>query len=428
MADNFNINTTQSQSLLGGGIDPSTGEYLANSLYSNLLRQQQQEEAIKQAQQTVQANALSNSQKQAAANLGVNPNTANMVPIDAAVAEVKASADRQGLLTASLGQEIDAWGQALRDAGQQMVSQVQVDAQISKYQPKASTTKAGQSATFTADQDIAIPAGKKAEDLGLVADDTNPAVGHVPDDGQYQVLYDNDGNLVKFIPGGKTPKDQTDVTAAANAKEDQKERTLMNKILDQGQPSQRTPEGQATMKIQSGLAAMVLINQMQGNLTPNQMRELATSVANLLSRGGVVAEGQIDSLVPNTLFGKIKDWQQWLTNEPTGTGQQAFVKNLGDTVNREIGLSQQYLQQLYSSRLSQFSQFKSDKPDEYNADLTAHNIDPLTLEFKPPYHNMLTNAGNMDVNNSTGLSTSTSNPIVPGATPPAPKNDPLGIR
>ena len=418
MADNFNITTTQAQSNQAGGIDPNTGLDIGNTLYSALLGQQRQEDAIKNAQLLNEQQALANKQKVEAAKLGVNPNTSAMVPIDAAVTEIKASADRQGLLTPTLANSIEDWGQALRDAGQQMVSQVQVDAQVSKYQPKQSITKAGQSATFTADQTIIVPNGKSAAEVGLQdmhdasgasIDDGTKSDGqmtaHVPEDGQYQVLYDNDGNLVKFIPGGKPPKEPVDQTAAlaaktaaADDKEDKKERTLMNKILDQGQPSQRTPEGQASMKIQSGLASMVLINQMNGNLTPQQMRELATSVANLLSRGGVVANEQIDALVPNTLFGKIKDWQQWLTNEPTGTEQQAFVKNLADTVNREVGLSQQYLQSLYASRMSQFSQFKNDQPDQYNADLTAHNIDPVTLEYKPPYHQMLTNAAAFNVN------------------------------
>lgn len=223
MADNFNINTTQAQSETAGGIDPNTGLGIGNSLYSALLKQQSQEQAVQNAQLVNQQQALANKNAAGAAALGINPLTKGFMSKDEAYALIKAQIQRQNLMTPEVQKEIDAWYAAAPD---------QVEAQdvkdfASKYQPKSTTTHLGQSATFTADQDIQVPNGKSAADIGLQdmhdaagnsVDDATKSDGqmtaHVPEDGQYQVVTDNEGNIVRVVPGGKTPISPEDKAAA----------------------------------------------------------------------------------------------------------------------------------------------------------------------------------------------------------------------
>lgn len=80
------------------------------------------------------------------------------------------------------------------------------------------------------------------------------------------------------------------------------------------------------------------------NLTPNQMPELAQSLANLISTGGTGAQSQIEHLTPHSLRGDFAKIAQWITNEPQGADQQAFVKNMADTAKREQAIAQQAIE------------------------------------------------------------------------------------
>lgn len=82
------------------------------------------------------------------------------------------------------------------------------------------------------------------------------------------------------------------------------------------------------------------------NLTTNQMPELSQALAGLIGRGTAGAQAQIEHLTPQSLRGDVSKIAQWVTNEPTGAGQQAFVQNMADTAKREAQVAQQGIDQV----------------------------------------------------------------------------------
>lgn len=80
-----------------------------------------------------------------------------------------------------------------------------------------------------------------------------------------------------------------------------------------------------------------LIEQMSaqpGGGDARQMREAAIAFNKVL-QSGVGTEGSIDALVPQTARGKTGHFIEWFTNDPTGLGQQAFIRRYADSVARE---------------------------------------------------------------------------------------------
>lgn len=191
MADNYNITTTQGQANEAEGLDQNnpamTYVDFANQIAKNSSTQAQQNEAVKQAQLLTQ-------QKQAASAAGVNPETNGYLPVDEAVAELKAAGVDDDT--------IQAFMQSL--GNQQMVNRASIDTIIRKKLLSSKLSVAGKS--FKATDDISIPAGMKAEDMGLVPDPAKSGIGHVPSNGEYQVSVDPDsGQPMAYISLGETP-------------------------------------------------------------------------------------------------------------------------------------------------------------------------------------------------------------------------------
>lgn len=77
-----------------------------------------------------------------------------------------------------------------------------------------------------------------------------------------------------------------------------------------------------------------------GQLSPNQMHELALATAALVSGNpGGAAQGTIEALVPHTIGSDTAKLTQWLSDSPQGTNQQAFIQQMFDTATREKNLA-----------------------------------------------------------------------------------------
>lgn len=81
------------------------------------------------------------------------------------------------------------------------------------------------------------------------------------------------------------------------------------------------------------------------NLNPQQMPELAQSVAGLIG-GSSAAQAQTEHLLPKSYSRDVAGVLQYLTNEPHGAGQQAFVQNMVETAQREAQVAQQGIDQV----------------------------------------------------------------------------------
>lgn len=138
-------------------------------------------------------------------------------------------------------------------------------------------------------------------------------------------------------------------------------------------------------KTQDRLAAAqrleVLHNQYGDDLPPNVMREFASSLASLISNGASgTAVHQINELVPQTKSGGIAKLEQWLTDSPHGTGQQAFVKQMMDTVKREKELAQDQIgQQQVMKAYTTHKKLHEASPEDFYNNL-LNRVPNLTID------------------------------------------------
>jgi hypothetical protein len=191
MADNYNVSTTQGQANEAGALDQNnpamTYVDFANQIAKNSATQQLQDQAVQQAK-------LMTQQKTAAAGMGVNPELQNFLPVDEAVAELKAA----GVDEDTINDFVNSLN------GQTVVNRASIDTIIRKKMLSTKMSVAGKN--FKTSDDITIPTGMQAADLGLVADPTKPGIGHVPSDGEYQISVDpNSGQPMAYIALGETP-------------------------------------------------------------------------------------------------------------------------------------------------------------------------------------------------------------------------------
>jgi hypothetical protein len=117
-----------------------------------------------------------------------------------------------------------------------------------------------------------------------------------------------------------------------------------------------------------------LLSQVHNNPDPRQMEELAISSQALLSSSGTPAAEQVKSLIPHTALGNVNAFKEWLTNDPTGTGQQEFVKRMAETVQREKDVANQQVQKAQKARLSVYGKFKQADPETYGSILNAYGL------------------------------------------------------
>lgn len=190
--------------------------------------QEAQEQAIARAKElTVQA-GIQTANEQDIQHRGINPLAADYLTPEQASATLNLIFQEKGLpANKEMIQEfIDSLG------GKPVERQV-----VEEFASRMSgeKTRSNQSATFTTDMDIPVPKGKSAADMSLndmhdasgnsvddktVSDGTFTA--HVPTDGQYQVVYNNQGQAENYLPGGKTPVDPADKANAKQANTDNK--------------------------------------------------------------------------------------------------------------------------------------------------------------------------------------------------------------
>lgn len=119
-----------------------------------------------------------------------------------------------------------------------------------------------------------------------------------------------------------------------------------------------------------------MANAAMGNPNPQQMEELAIGVNKMLSGSSSPAQQQVAALVPRSFIGDANKLRQWLSNEPTGTGQQAFVKNLLDTVSREKATAADQIKRTQFQRSIRFQKLEKQSPDEFYNVLQAQGIEP----------------------------------------------------
>lgn len=111
-----------------------------------------------------------------------------------------------------------------------------------------------------------------------------------------------------------------------------------------------------------------------GNIPKAQSTELVTAVAGLISGGSPQSQHQIDQMVPQSMAGNAQDMVAWVTNNPLGKEQQAFMRVLKETSERERTIAQQQKWDAQTARLPQF-EYMSEHP-QYQKILKAYGVSP----------------------------------------------------
>ncbi len=192
--------------------------------------------------------------------------------------------------------------------------------EISKYnkgtEPASEATKQAISAAYR-------KAGQPAPDLSNISAD------------RANELFDN---AIKL--GGDSGK------LTLSDRQEQYDEKLMTKLddrLNYGK-SNRGSNGQAAAAIRGIGQLDALFKGYKNDLTPQEWEEASIAWARILSSGGNgAARAQIEALIPKTAVSNVKALQQWLTNDPTGTNQQAFAKRMQKGMARELDVNTNYL-------------------------------------------------------------------------------------
>jgi hypothetical protein len=274
MADQYLPFSTQDQANEAGGLESGnpamTYVDFANQMVKNSQSQQEQAEAIKQAQMLTQ-------QRQAASAAGINPATKGYMSKDEAIALIQAELDRQKLLTPAVQADIDKW----YAAAPQMVDQQNVKDFISKYQPHEE--KPG--APFLASpEQAANPSMLTKEQDNLVAGEMYYDTGE----------KDAEGNAI-YAHGGQEKVDKSgDKEAATAEKAWQKLDTEMNRFI-------RSSRGNSlTQAAQRAVRALNELGEGQP-LTPQMLSYIQKDISGIFQGGVPPVAGQDSEDFTNVL-------------------------------------------------------------------------------------------------------------------------------
>lgn len=181
-------------------------------------------------------------------------------------------------------------------------------------------------------------------------------------------------DTMKALGAGRAA-DQADKRSTADEKKDESRAKALDADLDFSR-GRSGVGGQVQAKVNQAEHLQALVQQYKdGNLPSSQMTELAIGLGSLVGGGNTVAQGTINHIVPQSISGDANKLAAWFTNEPRGTGQQAFVQNLVESVDRQKEVSQQQLDKVRKSRLPAHSAFKNSNPELYRAILAGKGLD-----------------------------------------------------
>lgn len=282
--------TNLNSQLIASGLNTSnpTGTYVdfAEQMARNRQEQDLQEQAIARAKELTSQAQLQTRQGVQAEAAGANPLLENSMSPEEAVAYLKIILKEKGL--AQDQGLIDEWAKTLPPRVNRQI----VEAFASRFARES--TRSGQPAKFETTDTIIIPTGKTAKDLGLYADDTDPTIGHVPEDGMYQVVYDNQGNIQKFIPGGKEAADQSAKITAKMAESTEKQWQKLDTTVNGAFKTRSGGLGSLSTAIFRSVRAIntIVTNE---HLTAQDLSNISQDIAGIFQGGAPTVVGAQDN-------------------------------------------------------------------------------------------------------------------------------------
>jgi DNA-binding phage protein len=190
--------------------------------------------------------------------------------------------------------------------------------------------------------------------------------------------------LSQLFPKGLVPKDFAN-TSATNARMeltygekqsqfDQKRVTAFGEALDPSKARAGT-FGDSQKVVNRAERLQSLANALP-NLRSSEIEELAIGLNAMLSGSNTGAAEQVKALVPQSAIGNARKLQEWLTNNPTGTDQQAFVERMLGSVAREKATAEAQIKREQLRRTQRYADLEKSNPDAFYNQLEAYGISP----------------------------------------------------
>jgi hypothetical protein len=113
-----------------------------------------------------------------------------------------------------------------------------------------------------------------------------------------------------------------------------------------------------------------------GNLDSRQIEELAIGLNAMLSGANAGAQRQVEALVPSSIVGNGQKLAEWLTNEPHGTNQVAFVQRMLGSIDREQSTAADQIKRTQMQRVARYADLERSSPDAFYNVLESAGLDP----------------------------------------------------
>lgn len=113
-----------------------------------------------------------------------------------------------------------------------------------------------------------------------------------------------------------------------------------------------------------------------GNLDSRQIEEMAIGLNAMLSGANTGASEQVKSLVPRTIVGNTQKFKEWLTNDPQGLQQQAFVQRMLGSIGREKATAGDQMKRTQFQRIARYADLENKDRDGFENTLRSSGVDP----------------------------------------------------
>lgn len=112
------------------------------------------------------------------------------------------------------------------------------------------------------------------------------------------------------------------------------------------------------------------------DLDSRQIEELAIGLNAMLSGANTGAQRQVEALVPKSVWGNTQKLAEFLSNNPKGTQQGAFVDRILGSISREKETARDQMNRVRFSRISGFSDVQRKSPEDFDNVLRSNDVDP----------------------------------------------------
>ncbi len=158
-----------------------------------------------------------------------------------------------------------------------------------------------------------------------------------------------------------------------------KQAESMGKDLNDLAVNANSPAGisaKRSLYARSGLNLIEQISKQPGGADKRQMAELQMETARVLTGAGVMTNESLNALATKTANTKVKNWEEWLSNKPTGLDQQKFVDRFQTTLERMASFHEKELSNYKQKTMAKYTAFENQAPKDFQDSLRQAGYDP----------------------------------------------------